>query len=69
MDKKEQILHDHRIDGLSQREIASRVGVSRQTVKRFIIEYETLAQTDPRRRQSGIWRLSLNAMTSLYVTN
>ena len=27
MDKKEQILHYHRIDGLSQREIARRVGV------------------------------------------
>ena len=47
MDKKEQILHYHRIDGLSQREIASRVGVSRKTVKRYITEYETLAQTDP----------------------
>ena len=33
MDKKEQILHYHRIDGLSQREIARRVGVSRKTVK------------------------------------
>ena len=32
MDKKEQILHYHRIDGLSQREIARRVGVSRKTV-------------------------------------
>ena len=31
MDKKEQILHYHRIDGLSQREIARRVGVSRLT--------------------------------------
>ena len=47
MDKKEQILHYHRIDGLSQREIARRVGVSRKTVKRYITEYETLAQTDP----------------------
>ena len=36
MDKKEQILHYHRIDGLSQREIARRVGVSRKTVKRFV---------------------------------
>ena len=44
MDKKEQILHYHRIDGLSQREIARRVGVSRKTVKRYITEYETLAQ-------------------------
>ena len=47
MDKKEKILHYHRIDGLSQREIARRVGVSRKTVKRYITEYETLAQTDP----------------------
>ena len=46
MDKKEQILHYHRIDGLSQREIARRVGVSRKTVKRYITEYETLAQAD-----------------------
>ena len=41
MDKKEQILHYHRIDGLSQREVARRVGVSRKTVKRYITEYET----------------------------
>ena len=47
MDKKEQILDYHRIDGLSQREIARRVGVSRKTVKRYITEYETLAQADP----------------------
>ena len=47
MDKKEQILHYHRIDSLSQREIARRVGVSRKTVKRYITEYETLAQADP----------------------
>ena len=47
MDKKEQILHYHRIDGLSQREIARRVGVSRKTVKRYITEYETLAHADP----------------------
>ena len=40
MDKKEQILHYHRIDGLSQREIARSVGVSRKTVKRYITEYE-----------------------------
>ncbi len=47
MDKKEQILHYHRIDDLSQREIARRVGVSRKTVKRYITEYETLVQADP----------------------
>ena len=32
---------------MSQREIARRVGVSRKTVKRYITEYETLAQADP----------------------
>lgn len=47
MDKKEQILHYHRIDGLSQREIARRVGVSRVTVKRYITEYENQVQADP----------------------
>ena len=46
MDKNEQILHYHRIDGISQREIARRGG-SRKTVKRYITEYETLAQADP----------------------
>jgi transposase len=47
MDKKEQILHYHRIDGLSQREIARRVGVCRKTVKRCITEYEAQVQSDP----------------------
>ena len=47
MDKKEQILHYHRIDGLSQREIARRVGVCRKTVKRYITEYEAQVQSDP----------------------
>ncbi|MBR6439451.1 MAG: hypothetical protein IKS65_09810 [Bacteroidales bacterium] len=32
MDKKEQILHYHRIDGLSLREIARRTGLNRKTV-------------------------------------
>jgi transcriptional regulator with XRE-family HTH domain len=50
MDKKEQILHYHRIDGLSQREIARRVGSTcfKQRIERilrnegnpFIIEIE-----------------------------
>ena len=57
MDKKEQILHYHRIDGLSQREIARRVGVSRKTVKRYVTEYETLAQTDP---EDGINKVFYN---------
>ncbi|MBQ7423811.1 MAG: helix-turn-helix domain-containing protein, partial [Prevotella sp.] len=47
MDKKEQILHYHRVDGLSQREIARRVGVCRKTVKRYITEYEVQVQSDP----------------------
>ena len=47
MDKKEQILHYHRIDGLSQREISRRVGVSRKTVKRYITEYESQIQANP----------------------
>lgn len=47
MDKKEQILHYHRIDGLSQREIARRVGVCRKTVKRYITEYEAQVLSDP----------------------
>ncbi len=57
MDKKEQILHYHRIDGLSQREIARRVGVSRKTVKRYVTEYETLAQADP---EDGINKVFYN---------
>ena len=47
MDKKEQILHYHRIDGLSLREIARRVGLNRKTVTRYIREYEVRVQADP----------------------
>ena len=46
MDKKEQILHFHRIDGLSLLEISRRVGVNRKTVTRYIREYEAQAQAD-----------------------
>ena len=35
MDKKEQILHYHRIDGLRLREISRRVGLNRKTVTRY----------------------------------
>ena len=35
MDKKEQILHYHRIDGLSLREIARKTGLNRKTVTRY----------------------------------
>ena len=55
MDKKEQILHYHRIDGLSQREIARRVGVCRKTVKRYITEYEAQVQSDPEDGFKSIW--------------
>ena len=47
MDKKEQILHYHRIDGLSLREIARRTGLNRKTVTRYIREYESHVQADP----------------------
>ena len=47
MDKKEQILHYHRIDGLSLREIARRTGLNRKTVTRYIREYEAQVQEDP----------------------
>ena len=47
MDKKEQILHYHRIDGLSLREIARRVGLNRKTVTRYIREYEARVQANP----------------------
>ncbi|MBO2525396.1 MAG: transposase, partial [Bacteroidetes bacterium] len=47
MDKKEQILHYYRIDGMSLREIARKTGLNRKTVTRYIREYETLAQSDP----------------------
>lgn len=48
MDKKEQILHFHRIDGLNLREISRRVGVNRKIVTRYIREYETQVQVDPK---------------------
>lgn len=47
MDTKEQILHYHRIDGLSLREIARRVGINRKTVTRYIREYEQMIAADP----------------------
>ena len=46
MDKKEQILHYHRIDGMSLREIARRTGFNRKTVTRYIREYEAQVQSD-----------------------
>ena len=47
MDKKEQILHYHCIDGLSLREISRRVGLNRKTVTRYIREYEAQVSSDP----------------------
>ena len=47
MDKKEQLLHYHRIDGLSLREISRRVGLNRKTVPRYIREYEAQVSSDP----------------------
>lgn len=47
MDKKEQILHYHRVDGLSLREISRRVGLNRKTVTRYIREFEDLVCKDP----------------------
>ena len=47
MDKKEQILHYHRVDGLSLREIARRTGVNRKTVTRYVREYERMVRSDP----------------------
>lgn len=47
MDKKEQILHYYRIEGLSLREISRKVGLNRKTVTRYVREYEdVLAQLD-----------------------
>ena len=47
MDKKEKILHFHRIDGLNLREISRWVGVNWKTVTRYIREYESHVQVDP----------------------
>ena len=47
MDKKEQILHYHRVDGFSLREIARRTGLNRKTVTRYIREYEAQVKADP----------------------
>lgn len=47
MDQKEQILHYHRVDGLSLREISRRVGLNRKTVTRYVREYEASMREDP----------------------
>ena len=47
MDQKEQILHYHRVDGLSLREISRRVGLNRKTVTRYIRDYEASIRENP----------------------
>ena len=47
MDKKEQVLHYHRVDGMSLRDISRRTGLHRKTVTRYIREYEDMVQSDP----------------------
>ena len=46
MDKKEQILHSYRVDGLSLREISRRVGLNRKTVTRYVREFEKMSLQD-----------------------
>ena len=47
MNQKEEILHYHRVDGLSLREISRRVGLNRKTVTRYVREYEASIREDP----------------------
>ena len=46
MDKKEQILHYYRVDGLSLREISRRVGLNRKTSPRYVREFEKMSLQD-----------------------
>ncbi len=46
MDYKQQILHMHRVDGLSQREVSRRLKVDRKTVSRIINAYEEAISLD-----------------------
>ena len=46
MDKKEQILHYYRVDGLRLREISRRVGLNRKTVTRYVREFEKMSLQD-----------------------
>ena len=57
MDTKEQILHYHRIEGLSLREFSRKVGINRKTATRYVREYEQMAQSDP---EEGIDRCLSN---------
>ena len=47
MDKKQQILHYYRVDGLSLREISRRVSLDRKTVRRVVRGYEAALSRDP----------------------
>ena len=47
MDKKQQILHYYRVDGLSLREISRRVSLDRKTVRRIVRGYESALIQDP----------------------
>lgn len=53
MDQKEQILHYHRVDGLSLREIARRTGVNRKTVTRYVRDYNDILAAVKRIRMAG----------------
>ncbi len=47
MDQKQQILHYHRVDNMSLRAIAHKLGVDRKTVRRVINGYEKAVIEDP----------------------
>ena len=47
MDKKQQILHYYRVEGLSLREISRRVFLDRKTVRRIVRGYESALLQDP----------------------
>lgn len=47
MDLKQQSLHYYRVDEMSLREIARRIGVDRKTVTRLINAYEAATKADP----------------------
>ena len=47
MDKKQQILHYYRVEGLSLREISRRMSLDRKTVRRIVRGYESALLQDP----------------------
>ena len=46
MDKKQQILHYYRVEGLGLREISRRVSLDRKTVRRIVRGYESALLQD-----------------------